>query len=264
MKNKIVSSFDEAVADVFDGAVIAYSQWGATGLAQNLISALTRKEVKDLTLVGQQFIPIRYAIEEACSPVALAMQGKVKKVITSWATALGFTGPSAEILKEALSSGRIEMEATCHGNLVARLEAAASGYGAVYIPTGVGTFLEEGKEKRVIDGREYLLEKPIKPDFGFVRAHKADKLGNLVYHRSQRIMNPSVAMASKVTIAEVDEILEIGELDPDHVHTPHIYVDRIVRIPRGGPGTEEWFQCIKYKGFQPGGQMRAVMSRYQI
>jgi len=264
VKNKIVSSFDEAVADVFDGAVIAYSEWNAVSLAQNLLGALMRKDVKELTLVGQQFIPIRYGMGETCSPVDLALQGKVKKVITSWATAVGFPGPSAQILKDALASGKIEMEATCHGNLVARLHAAAAGYGAVYIPIGVGTFLEEGKEKRVIDGREYLLEKPIKPDFGFVRARKADKLGNLVYYRSQRLMNPTVAMASKVTIAEVDEIVEVGELDPDQIHTPHIFVHRIVRVPRGAPGSDEWFEVIKYKGCQPGGSLRAYAFRHQV
>jgi len=250
------------VADVFDGATIAYSEWNATGLPQNLLGALTRKNVKDLTLVGTLFVPVRYAIGDSYSPVDLALQGKVKKVITCWATFVHRTqDPAGQVLKDALSSGKIELEASCLGNLVARLHAAGSGYGAVYVPAGMGTFLEEGKEKRMLDGREYLLEKPIKPDFGFVKARKADKLGNLVYHRLHRGMNPTIAMASKVTIVEVDEIVEAGELDPDYIHTPHLYVHRMVKIPRGAPGTDEWFEYIKYKGFRPGGQQRVLSGR---
>jgi len=264
MKDKIVSSFDDAVADVFDGAVIAYSEWNATGLPQNLIGALTRKDVKDLTMVGTLFVPVRYAMEDSYSPVDLALQGKVKKVITAWATFQHRPGdPAGQLLENAFAGGQIELEATGLGNLVARLHAAAVGYGAVYVAVGVGTFLEEDKEKRVIDGKEYILEKPIKPDFGFVRARKADKLGNLIYRRVHRGMNPTVAMASKITIVEVDEIVEAGELDPDHIHTPHAYVDRIVKVPRGAPGTDGWFDYIRHKGFRPGAEQQDLYRTHQ-
>ncbi len=259
MKDKIISNFDAAVTDVFDGAMIAYSEWNATGLPQNLIGALTRKDVKNLTMVGPLFVPVRYAIEDSYSPVDLALQGKVNKVITAWASYQHRSGdPAGELLEKAFASGQIELEATGLGNLVARLNAAAVGYGAVYVASGVGTFLENNKEKRVIDGKEYLLEKPIKPDFGFVRARKADKLGNLIYHRVHRGMNPTVAMASNVTIAEVDEIVEAGEIDPDQVHTPHVYVNRIVKVPPGAPGSDGWFDYIRYKGFRVGGEQQVL------
>jgi len=257
MKNKIVSSFDEAVADVFDGAVVAYSMLYATGAPQNLFGALMRKDVRQLTLVSRIFTPVRYAIGTSYSPVDLALQGKVKKVITGWATfAHRSQDPAAQVLKDALSSAKIELEACPIGTLLARLHAAAAGYGAVYVATGVGTFLEEGKEKRLIDDREYLLEKPIKPDFGLVRARKADKLGNLIYHRVHRGMNHVVAMASRVTIVEVDQMVEPGELDPDQIHTPHIFVDRMVLVPSGAPGSDEWFEYVKRKGWGPGGDQR--------
>lgn len=257
MKNKIISSFDEAVADVFDGAVIAYSMLFATGAPQNLFGALMRKDVKDLTLVGRIFVPMRYAIGDSYSPVDLALQGKVKKVISGWATFVHrATDPAGQLLREALMSGKIELEACAIGTLLARLHAAAAGYGAVYVPTGIGTFLEEGKEKRLIDDREYLLEKPIKPDFGLVRARKADKLGNLIYHGVHRSTNDIVAMASRVTIAEVDQIVEPGELHPDQIHTPHLFVDRIVPVPSSAPGSDEWFEYIKRKAWGPGGSER--------
>ena len=258
MKNKIVSSFDEAVADVFDGAVIAYSQLVATGTPQNLLGALMRKDVKELTLVGRTFNPVRWALGASYSPVDLALQGKVKKVITGWTGYTWFDprGPATQVLKDALSSGKIEIEACSFGTLAARLHAAAAGYGAVYVPTGVGTFLEEGKEKRLIDGREYLLEKPIKPDFGLVKARKADKLGNLIYHRVHRGMNHTIAMASRVTIVEVDQIVEPGELDPDQIHTPHVFVDRMVLVPSGAPGSDEWFEYVRRRGWGPGGDQR--------
>ena len=148
------------------------------------------------------------------------------------------------------------MIATTFGNICTHLEAAAAGYGGILTPVGIGTFLEDRMEKYVIDGKEYLLVKPLVPDFGFVKAQKADKLGNLYYRRGQRVHNPLVAAASKVTIAEVIEIVEPGEIDPDHIHTPHIYVDRIVKIPKGGKGTPEWDEVSKALAYGPRGTAR--------
>ena len=139
------------------------------------------------------------------------------------------------------------MELTGHGTLASRLYAGAAGLGGIYNPVGVGTVLEEGKERRVIDGKEYILEKPIRPDYAFIRGHKADKLGNLVYLGTYRTDQPAMAMAAKVTIAEVDEIVEVGEIDPEHVVTPGIFVDRIVSIPEGGLGTPQKKRDLMYK-----------------
>ncbi len=141
------------------------------------------------------------------------------------------------------------MVPTTFGALCTRLEAAANGYGGILTPVGVGTFLEKYYSTCEIDGRKYLIEKPLIPDFGFVKAWKADKLGNLVYRRLQRLHNPLVARASRVTIAEVTEIVEPGELDPDLIHTPHLYVDRIVLIPKGGKGSPEWDEMMKERQF---------------
>jgi 3-oxoacid CoA-transferase subunit A len=123
----------------------------------------------------------------------------------------------------------------------------------------VGTYLEDYCQKMVVDGKEYLLEKPLQPDFGFVKAWKADKMGNLVYKEMMRTENPLIARASKVTIAEVLEIVEPGELDPDAIHTPFLYVDRIVRVPKGGMGSFEWHETSKVLSFGPGGTRRRAL-----
>ena len=129
------------------------------------------------------------------------------------------------------------MELMSHGTLLERIRAGGNGAGGFYTRVGVGTIVEKGKEKKIIDGEEYILEKPLKADFAFVRAHKADKLGNLVYRGSVRAHNPVIATAAKVTIAEVDDIVEVGELDPEVIITPHIFVRRIVKIPPDAPGS---------------------------
>ena len=136
-----------------------------------------------------------------------------------------------------MEKGKIALEVTSHGTLAERIRAGGSGIGGFYTPTGIGTVLEEGKEKKIIDGKEYILEKSLRADFSFIRAHKADKRGNLVYRGSERAANPYMAMAADITIAEVDEIVEVGELDPEVIVTPGIFVDRIVKIPEGALGS---------------------------
>ena len=162
---------------------------------------------------------------------------QVKKLITAW-PGTSIIGIESR-MEERIKKGDADLELMSHGILVERIRAGGSGIGGFYSPIGVGTIVEEGKEKRIIDGKEYLFEKPLTSDFGFIRAHKADRMGNLVYRGSGRACNPIIAMASKVTIAEVDEIVETGELDPEVIVTPGIFVDRVVKIPEGGLGSSK-------------------------
>lgn len=242
MKNKVFASFDEAVADIPNGASIAIESWGAPGTAQNLVAALRRKGVKGLTLITHNFIPTLFSEEEALFSSALLPQ--LKRLITA-VVGIPQLGAGA-FVKEYVEKG-LEVELTSHGVLASRLYAGAAGLGGIYNPVGVGTILEEGKEKRVIDGKEYILEKPIRPDYAFIIAQKADKLGNLVYRGTFRVNQPVMAMAAKVTIVEANEIVEAGEIDPEHVVTPGIFVDRIVEIPQEGYGTAKRSKELVYR-----------------
>ncbi|MFC1901169.1 CoA transferase subunit A [Chloroflexota bacterium] len=263
MKDKIYPGFDEAVADVFDGAFIACSTFGTASASPNLWEAIYNKDVKDLTLMANMVMPIRGEITNMTSygPSHCVMQpGKVKKVITGFTSAVYTSNVDSNRDEFGIALEKCEVVSTTFGSICTHLEAAAKGYGGILSPVGVGTFMEGKMEKYVVDGKEYLLVKPLVPDFGFVKAQKADKLGNLYYRRGQRVHNPLVAAASKITIAEVIEIVEPGEIDPDHVHTPHIYVDRIVKIPKGGKGTPEWDDVSKALAYGPGGTTRQRMS----
>lgn len=226
--NKVFASFDEAIADVHDGAVIMFGGFTARGVASNLILALQKKGTKNLAVIrndcsGGWRNPIDVDI--------LVEAGQVRKVITCWPV---FGSPSkVSAVEKKYLAGKIEIEMVPQGTLAERIRAGGAGIGGFYTATGVGTVVEEGKEKRVIDGKEYLLELPLKADFAFIKAHKADKMGNLVYRKSSRNFNPIMATAARVTIAEVDEIVELGELDPNTIVTPCIFVHRIVKIPEG-------------------------------
>ena len=243
MINKVFDSFDEAVADIPDGASIATGCWGVTSLSQNLIAALKRKGVKDLTLIVHNFIPTPFFTEDEVVNLTVLLP-QLKKLITP-VVGLQVLGAGA-FIKEYVEKG-LEVEFTSHGTLASRLYAGAAGLGGIYNPVGAGTILEEGKEKRVIDGKEYILEMPIRPDYAFIRGHKADKLGNLIYRGVFRENHPVMAMAAKVTIAEVDEIVEVGEIDPEHVVTPGIFVDRIVKVPEGGLGSSQIAKELLFK-----------------
>jgi len=249
MKNKIWNSFDEAVADIRDGASIMMFSWGTAGTPQNLIRALRDHGAKDLTIISHNFIPSWIGThvcteDEVMTPYFLMKQ--VKKVITSWPRPIGAASDSAESSGEVMDN--IELEITSHGVLAERIRAGGNGIGGFFSPTGIGTVLEEGKEKRTIGGKEYIFETPIKADFSFLRAHKADRRGNLTYHGSGRGGNPYMAMAGEITIAEVDEIVEVGELDPEVIVTPSIFVDRIVKVPDGALGSQKQRKelCRKY------------------
>ena len=233
MLNKVCASFHEAVADIPDGASIAIESWGLAATAQNLIAALKRKGSTNLTLITHNFVPlVVVSEEEATMPTILLPQ--LKKLITP-VVGIQQLGAGA-FVKEYVERG-LEVELSSHGTLASRLYAGAAGLGGIYNPIGVGTILEEGKEKRTIDDKEYLFEKPIKPDYAFIRGHKADRLGNLIYLGTYRTDQPVMAMAARFTIAEVDEIVEPGEIDPENVTTPGIFVHRVVKIPEDGLGT---------------------------
>lgn len=239
MINKIIGSFDEAVADIPDGAVIAVECWGYPGTPHNLIAALKRKGTKDLTIITHTFIPQVFSEELAALPSVLLPQ--MKKLVSPIVgiMRLGAGG----FVREYVEKG-MEVEVMGHGTLAARLYAGAAGLGGIYDPIGIGTILEEGKEKRVINGREYLFQEPLKPDYAFLSGHKADKLGNLVYRGNYRSDQPMMAMAASMTIAEVEKIVDVGDIDPEHVVTPGIFVDRIVEIPTTGLGTPEKGKAI--------------------
>src|SRR3972149_7149150 len=213
VRNKIVSSFEEAVADIPDGATIAVFHWGlGGGTPQNLIRAVHDKGVKDLTVISHNFIFARlggyfFSLADVCTPLLLA--DRVKKVHTAF-QGMSYYGKRS-LLEERIAAGEVEADIMSHGTLAERLRAGGSGLGGFYTRVGVNTVVEKGKEKRVIGGKEYILEMPLRADFGLVRAHKADKRGNLVYRGSVRGCNPVIAMASEVTIAEVDDIVEVGE-----------------------------------------------------
>lgn len=232
--NKIVDSFDEAVADVFDGATIMVGGFGNIGsMPSCLLEAVDRKGVKDLTTVSNAagFGADVWRMQEAPFPEdmdILIRNERISKSIISAPVSALYINNFEKLLRE----GKIELEMVPQGTLAERVRAAKFGLGGVYVPVGIGTVVEKGKEKKVIDGREYMLEKAIKADFAIIRAHKADRWGNLVYKGTSRTFNATMAGAANVTIAEVDEIVELGELDPEVIVTPGIYVDRVVMRPK--------------------------------
>ena len=235
MIDKIVGSFDEAVADIFDGAIIFMGGFGpANGTPSNLLRALVKQGAKKLTLVantpGFGRAPVGTKSFRKTPPNyddggLLIQSGQVRKVICAFpgTPRPGMTAP----LYEKWMAGELEVEMIPQGTLAERIRAAKAGIAAFFIPTGAGTIFEKGKETRVIDGRNNVLEYPLKADFALIRAYKADRFGNLVYQGTSRNFNPVMAGAAKVTIAEVDMVVPLGELDPETVVTPSIYVDRV-------------------------------------
>ena len=231
--NKIVSGFDEAVADIKDGDTILVGGFGVVaGAPSCLLEAVDRRGVKDLTMVAcvagfgrdvWKLMGFKFPEDQDI----LVRNGRLKKAIT--------TAPVSTIyennFEKLLRAGKVELEMSSQGTLAERIRAAKAGLGGVYIPVGVGTVLQEGKETKVIDGKTYILELPIKADFALIKAKKADRWGNLVYRRTTRTYNAVMAGAARVTVAEVDEIVELGELDADEIHTPGVYVDRVVVRP---------------------------------
>ncbi|MBM7621169.1 3-oxoacid CoA-transferase subunit A [Bacillus tianshenii] len=211
----IYTSFTEAVKDIHDGATIMVGGFGLCGIPENLILALVETGVKDLTVISNNCGVDDWGL-------GLLMKNKqIKKMIGS------YVGENKEFERQVLS-GELEVELTPQGTLAEKIRAGGAGIPAFYTPAGVGTPIAEGKEVREFNGKEYLLEEAFTADFSLVRADKADKMGNLIYNKTARNFNPMIAAAGKVTIAEVEELVEIGELDPNHIQTPSIYVQRLI------------------------------------
>ena len=226
MKNKVYTTFDAAVADVPDGSVFMSPGFGGVGLPRNLLAALHRQGAKHLTGISNN----AGSIDDKVDVGTLVAAGQVKKMICA------FTAPThpSQITPfvKMYNEGIVDAELLPQGTLAERIRAAASGIAAFYTPASVGTELAEGKEHRVFDGRTYVLEYPLPADYAFIRAWKADTFGNLQFRLTQRNFNPIMAMAARVTIVEVEnDIVEMGAIDPDHVHVSGVYVDRLVRIP---------------------------------
>jgi len=214
--NKIVASADAAVADIPAGATVMVGGFGLCGNPENLIAALHRKGVRDLVVVSNNC----GTTEQGLGVLLKARQ--VRRMVSS------YVGENKEFERQYLS-GELEVELIPQGTLAERIRAGGAGIGGFYTRTGVGTQVAEGKETRVIGGREYLLELPLHADFALVHAWKADKWGNLVFRKTARNFNPMMCAAARVCIAEAEHIVEVGSLDPDQIHVPSIYVKRLVQ-----------------------------------
>ena len=226
--NKIIQTFEEAVSDVPDGATIMLGNFaGPGGTPFYLIQALCNQGAKNLTIVANTAGGIGLTLDFDDHRI-LFENRQVKKVMATFPFSTSPSRPSPA--EKQIVAGEAELELVPQGTLAERIRAGGAGIPAFYTPTGVDTVVEEGKEKRDFDGRPCLLEYALKADYAFVRAYKADEMGNLVYRGTQRQFNPIMAIAARVTIAEVDEIVKPGDLDPDTVVTPGIFVHRIVKV----------------------------------
>jgi 3-oxoacid CoA-transferase subunit A len=212
--NKVVANAEEAVRDVFDGAVIMVGGFGLCGIPENLIRALVRKGVKNLTTVSNNV-----GVDGFGMGLLLAA-GQIRKHIGT------YVGEN-KLLEQMVLQGKVELDLVPQGTFSERIRAGGAGIAAFFTPTGVGTVVGENKETREFDGRMYLMERALKADFALIKAWKGDKWGNLVYRKTARNFNPMMATAATVTIAEVEQLVDVGKLDPDVVQTPSIYVNRI-------------------------------------
>lgn len=229
MKNKIYASFDDAVADIPDGITFMSPGFGNVGVPRNLLVALHKQGAKNLTGISNN----AGRPDRGLDVGMLIEDGRVKKMVCA------FTAPThpsqVSTFVKLYNNDEIEAELVPQGTLAERMRAAAAGIGAFYTPTSVGTELAEGKEHREINGRMHVLEYPLPADYALIRAWNADTFGNLQFRLAQRNFNPVMAMAAKITIVEVEnDIVEVGEMDPDHIHVPGVYVDRLVKIPPDG------------------------------
>lgn len=211
----VFETFIEAVKDIGDGATIMVGGFGLVGIPENLILALVETKVKELTVISNNCGIDDWGLG------LLLRNHQIKKMIGS------YVGENKEFERQVLS-GELEVELIPQGSLAEKIRAGGAGIPAFYTPAGVGTPIAEGKEVREFYGKEYVLEKALSADFSLVRAHKGDKMGNLIYNKTARNFNPMIAAAGKITIAEVEELVEIGELNPDEIHTPSIYVQRLI------------------------------------
>jgi len=214
--NKVVSNADEAVKDIKDGMTLMLGGFGLCGLPENCIAALVRKNVSNLTCISNNAGVDDFGIG------LMLKQRQVKKMIAS------YVGENAEFERQLLNN-ELEVELVPQGTLATRCLAAGYGMPAIFTPAGIGTEVAQGKEVRNFNGKDYLLEMAFEADFAIVKAWKGDTAGNLIYRSTARNFNPVMAMAGKITIAEVEELVPAGELNPDYIHTPGIYVHRIFK-----------------------------------
>jgi 3-oxoacid CoA-transferase subunit A len=214
--NKVVASADEAIRDLQDGAVIMSGGFGLCGNPENLIKAIHRKGVKNLTIISNN-------CGTTDKGLGILLQSRqVKKMIAS------YVGENKEFERQFLQ-GELEVELNPQGTLAERIRTAGAGLGGFFTPTGAGTQIAQGKESRTIDGKEMIFEKPLRADFAIVRAWKGDKWGNLLFRKTARNFSPMMCTAARITIAEVENLVELGEIDPDQVHVPSVYVKRIFK-----------------------------------
>jgi 3-oxoacid CoA-transferase A subunit len=231
--DKVYTSVDAAIADVFDGAVIAFGGFFTAGKPTALTRALAKKGVKDLTVVVQQ---VGTGNEEM---LELVLNGQIKKAICSYPFPRSATKGAEHPFEQAVRRGEIELELYPIGTFAEKLRCAGAGIPAFYTPAGVGTVVADGKEVRVFNGLENLLETALPVDFAFVHAWKGDHEGNLIYRYTALNYNNAMAMAGRITIAEVEQLVEVGELDPNTIHTPGIFVKRLVET-----GKPEFSQVV--------------------
>jgi 3-oxoacid CoA-transferase A subunit len=241
MKEKVFASFLEVVADIPNGATVMIGGFGhAVDKPQNLIRALRDHGARDLTMIvngagvsgslGIGSLEGKPFVDEEI----LLQNRQIRKAICSVPASLVMSKPGA--FEKQYLAGEVELEYVPQGTLAERIRAGGAGVGAFYTPTGVGTLVEKGKEKRIIDGREMLLEFALRADYALIKAYRADRVGNLVYRGIMRSFNAVMASAAKVTIVEVEQIVDAGELDPEVIVTPGIFIDRIVEMPKEGKG----------------------------
>jgi len=214
--NKVVNSYQEAMAGLTDGMTVLAGGFGLCGIAENLIAEIKRKGCRDLTVVSNNCGVDGFGLG------ILLEDHQVAKMVSS------YVGEN-KLFEQQLLAGELQVELTPQGTLAEKLRAGGAGIPAFYTATGYGTEVGEGKESREFSGRHYILEEAITGDFAIVKAWKADRYGNLIYRHTAQNFNPMVAAAGKITVVEVEEIVEPGELDPAHIHTPGIYVDRLIQ-----------------------------------
>lgn len=219
MINKADKSITNVLSQIKDGATIMIGGFGSAGQPAELIDALIDLGIKDLVIINNNAGNGDHGLAK------LLKTGAVRKIICSFPRQ-----SDSWVFDELYHAGKIELELVPQGNLACRIQAAGMGLGAVYTPTGFGTLLAEGKETRHIDGKDYVLEHPIKADFALIKADSGDRWGNLIYRKSARNFGPIMAMAADVTIAQVSRTVELGELDPEHIITPGIFVQHVVQI----------------------------------
>jgi 3-oxoacid CoA-transferase subunit A len=216
--DKRISSADSAIEKLKDGATVLMGGFGLCGIPENLIAAVRRKGTKNLTIVSNNAGIDDFGIG------LLLVNRQVKKMISS------YVGEN-KLFEKMVLSGELEVELNPQGTLAERIRAGGAGVPAFYTPTGFGTMVAEGKETREFDGRQYVMERGLRGDFAFVKAWKGDRWGNLIYRKAARNFNPMMATAADYVIAEVEELVELGELEPDAIHTPGIFVDAIFQGP---------------------------------